>query len=148
MIVSANDCLVWRNLYQLPVGWMWPHKKGITLLGDAAHVMTPFSGIGVNTAFHDAMELTKQIVAFTRSEEPADLDSYILQYETAMFEYAHRAQAHTEGSKMDMMFTPGAPRTSIETWTLRHMKEDTPVWTHPFLTALVYTGFWVYKLFV
>lgn len=148
LIESANDGLSWRSLYELPVGWTWPHQKGITLLGDAAHVMTPFSGIGVNTAFYDAMELAKQITAFTKCEEPVDLDSYIIRYEENMFEHAHRAQAHTEGSKTDMLLTPGAPRASIESWVLRHMKEDTPSWAHPFLTALVYAGYWVYKLFV
>lgn len=148
LVQSANEGAVWRNLYELPVGWTCPHKKGITLLGDAAHVMTPFAGIGVNTAFYDAMELTKQIVAFTEAGESADLDSYIVRYEKAMFEHAHRGQALTEGSKRDMFFTPGAPRTSIESWILRHMKGEVPVWAHPFLTGLVYAGFWVYKWFV
>jgi 2-polyprenyl-6-methoxyphenol hydroxylase-like FAD-dependent oxidoreductase len=148
LVSSATDGLVWRDLYELPVGWKWPHKKGITLLGDAAHVMTPFSGIGVNTAFYDAMELATQIVAFSNSEGPADLDSYMVRYEENMLKHAHHAQAHTEGSKTDMMLTPGAPRASIESWILRHLKEDMPLWAHPSLTALVYTGFWVYKWFV
>lgn len=148
LIKSANDRLVWRSLYELPVGWAWPHQNGVTLLGDAAHVMTPFSGIGVNTAFHDAMELTKQITAFSSSDEAENMDGYIIRYEKAMFKYAHRAQAHTEGSKTDMMLTPGAPRSSIESWVLRHIKEDMPQWAHLILTALVYFGYWVYKLFV
>ncbi|KAF9695520.1 hypothetical protein EKO04_006418 [Ascochyta lentis] len=148
LIKSASDGLVWRSLYELPVGWTWPHKKGITLLGDAAHVMTPFSGIGVNAAFHDAMELAKQILAFAKSDEAVDLDGYVLRYEKNMFEHAHRAQAHTEGSKTDMLLTPGAPRTTIESWVLRHIKEGAPAWTHLLLTALVYAGYWVYKWFV
>lgn len=148
LVVSANEGAVWRNLYELPVGWTWPHKSGVTLLGDAAHLMTPFAGIGVNTAFYDAMELTKQIVAFTHAGDSVDLDSYVVRYEQAMFEHAHRGQALTEGSKKDMLLTPGAPRTTVESWILRHMKEDAPVWTHPLLSGLVYTGFWVYKRFV
>lgn len=148
LVESADEGAVWRNLYELPVGWIWPHKKGITLLGDAAHVMTPFAGIGVNTAFYDAMELTKQIIAFAHGEKSADLDTYIVRYENAMFEHAHRGQALTEGSKKDMLLTPGAPRSTIESWVLRHMKGEVPLWTHPFLTGLVYAGFWVYKWFV
>lgn len=148
LVESANEGAVWRNLYELPVGWTWPHKKGITLLGDAAHVMTPFAGIGVNTAFYDALELAKQIVAFTQAGNSVDLDSYVAHYEKVMFEHAHRGQALTEGSKKDMLLTPGAPRTTIESWILRHTKEDFPVWAHPFLTGLVYAGFWVYKWFV
>ncbi|KAJ4983260.1 tetracycline resistance protein from transposon [Stagonosporopsis vannaccii] len=148
LVESVNQAPVWRNLYEMPVGWKWPHKRGVTLLGDAAHVMTPFAGIGVNTAFHDAMELTKQIVAFTNSGEPANLNDYIVQYEKVLFEHAHSAQALTEGSKIDMLFTPNAPRATIESWILRHAKADVPVWAHLPLTAFIYAGYWVYKWFV
>lgn len=148
LVEVADEASVWRNLYELPVGWTWPHKKGVTLLGDAAHLMTPFAGIGVNTAFYDAMELTKQIVAFKESGGSSDIDIHILKYEQAMFEHARSAQALTEGSKNDMLFTPGAPRTTIESWISRHAKVNVPPWAHPILTALVYSGFWVYKWFV
>ena len=147
-IDKAEGDVMWRPLYMLPVGFTWPHKKGVTLLGDAAHLMTPFSGIGVNTAFYDAMLLAEQIVSFSKSARPDCFDEHIVAYEKKMFEHAHKAQKHTEGSMNDMLFTPGAPRTSIESWILRHMKEGTPAWSHPFLTAVVYAGFWVYKLFV
>jgi 2-polyprenyl-6-methoxyphenol hydroxylase-like FAD-dependent oxidoreductase len=138
----------WRQLYMLPVGFTWPHKRGVTLLGDAAHLMTPFAGIGVNTAFYDALLLSRQIVEFLESERPKDIDDYVARYEKEMFEVAHRAQKLTEGCMNDMLFRPGAPRTSIESWTLRHVKADAPAWSHPLLTVMVYVGFWVYKLFV
>ncbi|KAJ8108129.1 hypothetical protein OPT61_g8385 [Boeremia exigua] len=148
LVESADEGPVWRNLYELPVGWTWPHKKGVTLLGDAAHLMTPFAGIGVNSAFYDAMMLAEQITACSKSGKPANLDSYIVQYEKAMFENAHPAQALTEGSKNDMFFTPGAPRTAIESWILRRLKEKVPSWAHPLLAAFVHTGYWIYKRFV
>lgn len=110
--------------------------------------MTPFAGIGVNTAFYDAIELTKQIVAFTQAGECADLDSFVVRYEKVMLEHAHGGQALTEGSKKDMLLISGAPRTTIESWILRHMKQKIPIWAHPVLTGLVYAGFWVYKWFV
>ncbi|KAH8728225.1 hypothetical protein GQ44DRAFT_702811 [Phaeosphaeriaceae sp. PMI808] len=135
-------------LYMLPVGFTWPHKEGVTLLGDAAHLMVPFSGIGVNTAFYDALLLSRQIAAFVERGTSGDFDKYIASYEQEMFEHAHKAQAHSEGSMNDMLLTPGAPRTSIEVYILRHAKEDLPRWTHPILTAIVYFGYWVYKLFV
>ncbi|KAJ4373278.1 hypothetical protein N0V83_003572 [Neocucurbitaria cava] len=153
---KAQGGVTWRNLYQLPVGLTWWHKPGITLLGDAAHLMTPFAGIGVNTAFYDAVLLADAITshaeseAATTKEEAQDdgLDARIVQYERKMFEHAHEGQARTEGAMKDMLLTPGAPRTSIESWVCRHAKAETPAWSHPFIIAIVYVGFWVYKCFV
>ncbi|KAG9191480.1 hypothetical protein G6011_10214 [Alternaria panax] len=154
-IEKPTTGLVWRNLYQLPVGFTWPHRPGVTLLGDAAHVMTPFAGIGVNTAFNDAMVLTKHIVTYSSSassDEEADqadtLGQYIEKYEKEMFEHAHAAQRRTEGAKNAMLFTPGAPRTSIETWVLWQTGDQGPEWCRQLLAVVVYVGFWIYKLFV
>ena len=147
-IEKAEGDVVWRALYMLPVGFTWPHRKGVTLLGDAAHLMTPFSGIGVNTAFQDAMILAEQIAAFVKSPNESSLDEHIVAYEEEMYVHAHKAQRHTEGSMNDMMLTPEAPRVSIESWVLRHLNEDKPLWARPILTAIVYAGYWVYKLFI
>lgn len=38
-----------------------PHMRGIALVGDAAHLMTPFAGKGVNIAMADSLSLTKQL---------------------------------------------------------------------------------------
>ncbi|KAH7066975.1 hypothetical protein BKA63DRAFT_571368 [Paraphoma chrysanthemicola] len=147
-IVQAQGEAVWRSLYMLPVGFTWPHRQGVTLLGDAAHLMTPFAGIGVNTAFHDALLLSRRIVESTKSTEHHVLDDHIFAYEKEMFTHAHEAQEMTYGSMKDMLLTEGAPRTTIESWTLRHAKSDMPVWAHPILTVLVNALFWVYKWFV
>ncbi|KAI4942594.1 hypothetical protein J4E91_009988 [Alternaria rosae] len=154
-VEKAKAGLVWRNLYQLPVGFTWPHRHGVTLLGDAAHVMTPFAGIGVNTAFYDAMVLTEQIVAYSSSSSAGEgvnqveaLGQYIEKYEKEMFRHAHAAQRRTEGAKNAMLFTPGAPRTSIETWILWQAEDQVPRWGKPFVAVVVYVVYWVYKLFV
>lgn len=81
-IDHACDQIVPRPLVALPVGHRWEHRKGVTLLGDAAHVMSPFGGNGGNLAMTDATELA---LALGSSD---DWDRAVQDYETRMFERA------------------------------------------------------------
>jgi 2-polyprenyl-6-methoxyphenol hydroxylase-like FAD-dependent oxidoreductase len=95
----------------LPVGLTWPATAGVTLIGDAAHLM-PATGEGANQAMRDAADLAAVIAA--NPDNPAIRD-----YETAMFDrtarVARKSRANLEMLKsgpqavLRMMQSLGSP---------------------------------------
>ncbi|KAB8073134.1 hypothetical protein BDV29DRAFT_176156 [Aspergillus leporis] len=51
-----------KPLYMLPIGTSWEHKPGVTVIGDAAHLMCPWAGEGVNLAMWDSLLLARAII--------------------------------------------------------------------------------------
>ncbi|KPI36562.1 uncharacterized protein AB675_4359 [Cyphellophora attinorum] len=86
----------WRTkwkLYELPVGHKWEHKASYTLIGDSAHLATPFAGMGVNAAMLDALELSDQII--TAVKAGTSLDRAVEVYEQGMFPRGRNVQERT-----------------------------------------------------
>ncbi|WP_327092227.1 FAD-dependent monooxygenase [Nonomuraea sp. NBC_01738] len=74
-----------RPLYVLPVSHTWTHVPGVTLLGDAAHLMPPL-GVGANLAMLGAAELAESITA----AGPGELDAAVRAFEEELWVRAAR----------------------------------------------------------
>ncbi|MDT7728262.1 MAG: hypothetical protein QOI21_4838 [Actinomycetota bacterium] len=107
LIRNCDDTIIARLIHALPIGHSWARVPGVTLVGDAAHVMSPYAGEGANLAMLDATELALAVV------EHDNVETALTQYEAAMFP---RAQAAAEGSAhgLDMCFASDAPRAMVE----------------------------------
>ena len=135
-------------LYELPVGFKWEHRRGFTLIGDAASLMTPFAGEGVNKAMKDALELAELIEQSQDPDEILTLDEAVLRYEKEMFPRAEKIQAMTMRNKKGV-FGEDAPIGFMVAMIKSVASESPSVWmnlagTWPFV-AIIYGYFWIRK---
>ena len=102
---ASHGAFVPRPIHALPVGHRWAHVRGLSLIGDAAHLMSPFAGEGVNAALLDAVELGRQLVAAVR--DAADWDTALAQAEAQMFERVIEAAAGSADAAAEQLSHDG-----------------------------------------
>jgi 2-polyprenyl-6-methoxyphenol hydroxylase-like FAD-dependent oxidoreductase len=151
LLSACDDNVVPRDLFMLPIGHSWTHRRGVTLIGDAAHVMTPFAGEGVNLAMEDSMQLSEAILSAASQASDAKavseaLDQAVARFEQDMFKRATATQAMTVDMMNFMFNEPGAPRSCIERYMLRAVRGPSPTLASWFLTPVVYAWYAVFKL--
>lgn len=107
LVTDGETAPAVRPIHSLPIGHRWSRVPGVTLLGDAAHLMAP-SGEGANLAMFDGAELGKAIAA-----HPGDIESALLRYEEPLF--ARSAREATEANRLlEILFGAAAPQSLLD----------------------------------
>jgi 2-polyprenyl-6-methoxyphenol hydroxylase-like FAD-dependent oxidoreductase len=110
LITDGETAPVPRPLHTLPDEHRWDRVPGVTLLGDAAHLMTP-SGEGANLAMYDGAELGKAIAA-----SPGDIEAALAAYEKDLFPRSASAAAEAN-QLLKLLFGDNAPQSLVDMFT-------------------------------
>ena len=110
LITDGDSAPVPRPIHTLPEDHGWDRTPGVTLLGDAAHLMPP-SGEGANLAMLDGAELGQAIAA-----HPGDVEAALSIYERALFPRSSSAAADAH-ELLELCLGDRAPLGMVEFFT-------------------------------
>ena len=110
LIADGQTDPIPRPIHALPAHHRWARVPGVTLLGDAAHLMAP-SGEGANLAMFDGAELAKAIAA-----RPGDIEAALAAYEEALFPRSAAEAADAE-EILRVCLGSDAPQSLVDFFT-------------------------------
>jgi 2-polyprenyl-6-methoxyphenol hydroxylase-like FAD-dependent oxidoreductase len=106
LITDGETAPVLRPLNTLPADHRWDRVPGVTLIGDAAHLMIP-SGEGANLAMYDGAQLALSLAA-----HPGDPEAALAAYERDLFPRS-AAEAADASELNTLMLGPDSPHGLI-----------------------------------
>lgn len=100
---NASTDFIPRPQYCMPLDQTWETLSNMTMLGDAAHLMPPYAGEGVNMAMLDALELSQCLISI----DFPNLYTAIAFYEKQMLKRSSETAKQTLEST-EALHAPGA----------------------------------------